>query len=102
MLKNISPEKYFVSMLNEMGVVDIYSLTLVLNAYVDQCGTELIDDIGYNNYTGYAYLYLDNGIVISSCFGQSVQFSINYMGDESDEDPTFNNYYEAFEYLKTI
>lgn len=101
-MSNQDLNRSFVAMLNQMGTADIYSLTLVLNAYIDNCHNVLIDDIGYNNYTGDSYLELENGIIISSCFGRDVEYHINYLGMEEIEDPKFSNYQEALEHLEAI
>ena len=92
----------FVAMLNQMGTADIYSLTLILNAYIDNCHNVLIDDIGFNVRTGENYIELENGIIISSCFGRDVTYHINYLGMEDIEDPKFDTYHEALEHLEAI
>jgi len=99
---NFTENSTLVDFLNNLGQSDLYSFTLVINAYIDNCSKLNIDDVGFNTYTGDVYIGLENGILITSRFGQEVEYSINYLGMDLEEDPIFNTYYEAVEYLKTI
>ena len=58
-----------------------------------------IEDIGYNTYSGYVYLGLENGIIIASCFDQDCIFLPSYAFDVNEE-KEFNTYYEALNYTE--
>ena len=49
-------------------------LSLCFEAYANNCSGELINEIGFNADSGYVYIYLENGVSICSCMGQSVEY----------------------------
>ena len=70
-----------------MGILDKKSLELVIKAYNDNKynsrywlldGQEDVFEMGFNLDSGYVYIALENGISISSCFGQSIDFIVTY------------------------
>lgn len=66
--------------LNELGN-DLQSFINCLQAYSDEPRLSNhfnIEDVGFNKYTGFAYLILDNGMVIASRFSQPASFIWNY------------------------
>jgi len=76
-----------------LGSSDLESAIKVHDAYLRNCHGESIMDIGMNQYTGYVYFALDNGISIASCFGQDVEY-IKF-DFETGEEKFFNTYQEA-------
>lgn len=86
---------------------DVYSFSLCLTAYVDHCFKHCIDDIGFNSSNGAFYITLDNGITITSSFGQRVEYvTMNLDNDDrnpyDDHDKDFDTYIEAENYLNSI
>lgn len=80
--------------LNSLGSSDLESLQIILNTYNEdyEIRSNDIEDIGFNKFSGYVWLLLDNGISILSCFGQSVEFmTIDSRGNEILHD----TYYDA-------
>lgn len=76
-----------------LGGSDLESAIKVHDAYLRNCHGESIMDIGMNQYTGYVYFALDNGISIASCFGQDVEYiKVDF---ETGEEEFFNTYQEA-------
>ena len=76
-----------------LGSSDLESAIKVHAAYLRNCHREPIIDIGMDQYTGYVYFTLENGISIASCFGQDVEY-IKYDFDNG-EDYFFDTYEEA-------
>ena len=68
-------------------------LSKCFEAYADDCSTEDICSIGFNAYSGYVYITLENGISICSMLGRSVDYLTNDF--ENDEELFFNSYEEA-------
>jgi hypothetical protein len=64
-------------------------------AYAEHCASEEIteDGIGFNPYSGYVYIALENGVSICSSMGQSVEYLVTnfYNGEEY----FFDTYKEA-------
>lgn len=83
--------------INNLGSSDMESYILVLNEYRKYCFSEHIESVGFNENSGYVYIYLQNGISIASCFGQSVDYIIN--DPETEEEIFLDTYEEAKEYL---
>lgn len=80
--------------LNQLKCLDLQSLILCLQAYNDEprlrnCVN--IEDVGFNKYSGYAYLALENGTIIASRFGQPCVFILN---DSQDNEIEFDSYDE--------
>lgn len=83
--------------LNNLRSLDFKSYVIVLNDYLENTNYEnSIEDIGFNNNSGYVYLALQNGITIASNFGQNpVYFTIDSQGNEVESE----TYFEALEAL---
>jgi len=84
----------FADFLNSLGSSDLESLQIILNTYNEdyEIRSNDIEDIGFNKFSGYVWLLLENGISILSCFGQSVEFmTIDSRGNEIFHD----TYYDA-------
>ena len=93
--------------INKLGSSDLYSFSLCLTAYVDNCFKHCIDDIGFNSSNGAFYITLDNGITITSSFGQRVEYvTMNLDHDDrnpyDDHEKDFDTYIEAENYLNSI
>lgn len=80
-------------LINKLGTSDIRSLELVLKAYRQNAHREEIEDIGFNENSGYVYIYLENGISICSCFGHDVEYVVT--DHETGEETFYDNYNEA-------
>ena len=84
--------------ISKLGSSDLRSFINVLEAYLEtDAFRNSIHDLGFNMNSGYVYLYLENGICLASCFGQSVDFLAL---DDDGEEITFPNYYDALQYIK--
>ncbi len=80
--------------LNQLKWLDLQSLILCLQEYNDEAqlrNNVNIEDVGFNKYSGYAYLVLDNGTVIASCFGQTCVFILH---DSRGNEIKFDSYVE--------
>ena len=93
--------------INKLGSSDVYSFSLCLTAYVDHCFNECIDDLGFNSSDGAFYITLDNGITITSSFGQRVEYVTMNLDDDNrnpydDHEKYFDTYTEAENYLNSI
>lgn len=80
-------------LINKLGTSDIRSLELVLKAYRQNAHCEEIEDIGFNENSGYVYIYLENGISICSCFGYDVEYLVTDF--ETGDETFFEDYDEA-------
>jgi hypothetical protein len=69
----------------------------VWNAYAEHFAGEEIMEEGFNSYSGYVYIALEDGIQICSCLGQSVEYCIF---NKDDEEEFFQSYEELMEYLE--
>ena len=89
-------ENQFIS---QLGSADLQSYILCLQAYQkSECYGEDIMYVGFNKYSGYVYITLENGIQIASCFGNSVDYIINDY-DTGDEE-FFDTYEDAINHLE--
>lgn len=80
--------------LNLLSWSDLQGLILCLQTYNDEPQLRRnvnIEDVGFNKYSGYAYLVLDNGTVIASSFGQPCVFILH---DSRGNEIEFNSYDE--------
>ncbi len=87
----------FADFLNSLSSSDLESLQIILNTYNEYylIGSNDIKDIGFNKFSGYVWLLLENGITILSSFGQSVEFmTIDSLGNKIFHD----TYYDAINY----
>lgn len=66
-------------------------LSIVFNAYSEQCAGEDIMEIGLNENSNYVYIALENGISICSNLGRAVEFLVT---DFNDGKETFYGTYE--------
>lgn len=80
--------------LNQLKWLDLQSLILCLQTYNNEAqlrNNVNIEDVGFNKYSGYAYLALENGTVIASCFGQPCVFILH---DSRGNEIEFDSYSE--------
>lgn len=80
-------------LINKLGTSDIRSLELVLKAYRENAHREEIEDIGFNENSGYVYIYLENGISICSCFGNDVEYFVTDF--ETGDEALYEDYNDA-------
>lgn len=80
-------------LINKLGTSDIRSLELVLKAYRENAHREEIEDIGFNENSGYVYIYLENGISICSCFGNDVEYLVTDF--ETGDEAFYEDYNDA-------
>jgi hypothetical protein len=79
--------------LNGLGSSDFNSLIICLEAYQSQAFREEIEEIGFNNNSGYIWLAITNGVTIASCFGQDPVFFL--FDFETGEEKEYSTYYNA-------
>ncbi len=89
-----------VEFIDKLGSSDLRSFIICLDAYLDECFRESIEDIGINNNSGNVYILLCNGITIYSSFGQRVGYSVFENSDDYEE-KEFDNYYLAEDCLNS-
>ncbi len=81
--------------IKNLGTSDFGSWILVQEAYRDNAFGEDIMECGFNQYSGYVYIALENGVQIASCFGQDVDYITRDW--ETGEESFFDTYEEALE-----
>jgi hypothetical protein len=91
----------FADFLNTLGASDLESLQIILNTYNQdyEIRSNDIEDLGFNKFSGYAWLLLNNGITIVSCFGQSAEFLVT---EFSGKETFYDNYYEAINHSTSL
>ena len=72
-------------------------LSKVFAAYAENAAGEDINSIGFNENSGYVYIFLENGISVCSCLGQNVEYLTN--NQHTDEEEFFDTYEEAINNL---
>ncbi len=85
--------------INSLKCSDLQSFGKVIEAYLDLYNRPDIEDVGFNTSSGYVYFYLENGITIASCFGQSVIF---FVDNGFNDDLEFETYSGALEFLNNL
>jgi hypothetical protein len=85
--------------INSLKSLDLQSFGKVIEAYLDLYNRPDIEDVGFNTSSGYVYFYLQSGITIASCFGQSVVFIVDH---GFNDDLEFETYFEALEFLNNL
>ena len=85
--------------INSLGSADLQSLINVLDSYNSDYETRKlhIEYLGFNTNSGYVYLALENGILITSAFGRGVDFLVT--NNRNGEECFFDNYDEALNFL---
>jgi CTP-dependent riboflavin kinase len=80
--------------------LEALGMSKVFEAYAS-IGEEILEDgIGFNPYTGYVYIALENGVSICSMLGRDVEYLVTdfYNGEER----FFDNYEDALNFDCTI
>lgn len=75
--------------LDNPAYLEAKGLSLVWEAYYQNCPREDIMEIGFNDQSGYVYIALENiGVSIASAFGQDVEYIVTdwVTGEEYFED----------------
>ena len=74
--------------LNNPAYLEAKGLALVWEAYYKNCPREDIMEVGFNKYSGYVYIALENTISICSAFGKEVEYLVTdpYDGTEYFEE----------------
>jgi hypothetical protein len=85
--------------INGLKCSDLQSFGKVIEAYLDLYNRPDIEDVGFNTSSGYVYFYLQSGITIASCFGQSVVFIVDH---GFNDDLEFDTYFDALEFLNNL
>jgi hypothetical protein len=75
-------------------------LANVFEAYSEHCTGQEIFEVGFNQYTGYVYIALENGVQIASAFGRGVEYIVNNF--ETGEEYFLDSYSEALEKLESL
>ena len=70
---------------NSIAYCEAKALGMIFQAYANECPNEDIMGIGFNPYSGYVYIALENGISICSCMGHQVDYLVTnfYNGEET-------------------
>jgi hypothetical protein len=84
----------------DIAYCEAKGLSNVFGAYADQCSRESIQDIGFNQNSGYVYIALENGIQIASCMGRDAEYIVYNF--ENGEETFFSTYEEAEEFSQTL
>ena len=85
--------------INSLKCSDLKSFGIVIEAYLDLYNRPDIQDVGFNTSSGYVYFYLENGITIASCFGQTAVFIVDH---GFNDDLEFETYFEAYHFLRNV
>ena len=65
-------------------------------AYADNCASDAILEIGFNENSGYTYIALESGITICSMLGNDVEYLVTNFEDGSET--FFNEYKDAINF----
>ena len=75
-------------------------LSNVFTAYSENCCREDIMEIGFNGFSGYVYIALENGVSICSCMGQGIEYLVTDF--DNGYDKFFEDYNEALNFQNTL
>jgi hypothetical protein len=78
--------------LENPAYLEAKSLALCWEAYAKNTAGHEIEQIGFNNQSGYVYIALGNGITIASAFGKPIEFIIF---DDEDQEVFLDDYETA-------
>ena len=85
---------------NSIAYCEAKGLSEVFAAYAEYATGEEILQTGFNQYTGYVYIALENGVQIASAFGRGVEYITTDF--ETGQEYFFDSYSEANEFLEKI
>jgi hypothetical protein len=80
-----------------IALCEAHGLSQVFAAYANECATEWIMEVGFNENSGYVYIALENGVSICSMFGREVEYLVTDF--EDGEEYFFDSYQEAINHL---
>ena len=80
---------------NEIAYAEAIGISIIFEAYAENCSGEFISAVGFNPNSGYVYIALDNGVQIASAFGNEAEYIITDL--MNDEEAYFDNYEEALD-----
>lgn len=81
--------------LENPAVLEAKGLSKVWEAYSENCSSLEIFEVGFNQYSGYIYIALEDGITLGSAFGKDVEFIVT---DIENGEEYFLDTYEEAEY----
>jgi hypothetical protein len=83
-----------------VAYAEAQGLANVWAAYAENCAGEYIMYVGFNEYTGFVFIALDNGISIVSSFGDEAEYLVSDINN--GEEYFFTTYDEAIDNLDAI
>ncbi len=93
-------EKIEIYGLSRDGVAykEAIGLSIVWDAYAENCAGEYIMTSGFNANSGYVYIALENGVSICSMLGSDVEYLV--ANPYTNEEDFFDSYEEALEHME--
>ena len=85
---------------NRMAAMEAEGLANCFQAYAENTAIENIEEIGFNENTGYIYIALENGVSIASAFGNEVEYIVTDF--ETGEEYFCETYDEALDQLENF
>jgi hypothetical protein len=85
---------------NSIAYCEAKGLSEIFAAYAEYATGEEITQIGFNQYTGYVYIALENGVQIASAFARGIEYIVADV--ETGQEYFFDLYSEAVEFLEKI
>ena len=95
--KNILP---IYGLSNSIAYCEAKGISEIFSAYAEYATGEEIIEVGFNQYTGYVYIALENGVQIASAFARGVEYIVADV--ETGQEYFFDSYSEANEFLEKI
>lgn len=84
-----------------IAACEAIGLAKCFEAYGNECPSEVIMEIGFNENSGYVYIALEDlNISIASCMGQRVEYIVTDF--ETGEEFFFDNYRMAIDKIETL
>jgi len=81
---------------NNVAYCEAIGLSKCFAAYADNCASDAILEIGFNENSGYTYIALESGITICSMLGNDVEYLVTNFEDGSET--FFNEYKDAINF----
>ena len=81
---------------NNVAYCEAMGLSKCFAAYADNCASDAILEIGFNENSGYTYIALESGITICSMLGNDVEYLVTNFEDGSET--FFNEYKDAINF----
>ena len=86
--------------LDNPALLEARGLAKVWKAYSEDCPTEDIMEVGFNENSGYVYIALEHGITIASAFGQDVDYIVTDF--DNGEEFFYDTYEDAEQKLNLL